>query len=94
MAELRATDFWLIRKIGNADRGGRDILAEMAAVVEGQIIEARKRLGDLSKNGGRSKVSGPLPFAVAKPGPASWNENDRRDHKPAGPFLDLGLVPV
>lgn len=50
MAELRATDFWLMKeKVGNADRGGRDILAEMAAVVEGQIIEARKRLGDLTR---------------------------------------------
>ncbi len=50
MAELRATDFWLMKeKVGNAEGGGRDILAEMAAVVEGQIIEARKRLCDLTR---------------------------------------------
>jgi hypothetical protein len=50
MAELRATDFWLMKeKVRNAERGGRDILAEMAAAVEGQIIEAKKRLGDLTR---------------------------------------------
>ncbi len=49
MAELRATDFWLMKnKVRNAEREGRDILAEMAAVVESQIIEARKRLGELT----------------------------------------------
>lgn len=50
MAELRATDFWLMKeKVKLAEREGRDILAEMAAVVEGQIVEARKRLGDLAR---------------------------------------------
>jgi hypothetical protein len=50
MAELRATDFWLMKeKVGSAERAGRDILAEMAAVVEGQIMEARRRLCDLTR---------------------------------------------
>jgi len=52
MVELRATDFWLMKeKVRIAEREGRDILAEMAAVVEGQIVEARKRLGDLTGAG-------------------------------------------
>jgi len=49
-AELRASDFWLMKeKVRIAEREGRDMLAEMAALVEGQIIGARKRLSDLTR---------------------------------------------
>jgi multidrug efflux pump subunit AcrA (membrane-fusion protein) len=52
MAELRATDFWLMKeKVKHAERGGRDILSEMAAAVECQIMGARKRLGGLTGAG-------------------------------------------
>ena len=50
IGELRTTDFWLMReKVRDAEREGRDILAEMAAIVETQIVEAKKRLGDLTR---------------------------------------------
>lgn len=39
----------LMRKVEDADREGRDLLAEMATKVEMQIAAARKRLADLSR---------------------------------------------
>jgi hypothetical protein len=56
ITELRATDFWLMKeRVKSAEEEGRDILAEMAAVVEGQIVEAKKRLGDLTRTAAEAR---------------------------------------
>jgi hypothetical protein len=50
MTELKATDLWLLReRVEDAEKEGRDLLAEMVMSIESEIIEAKKTLNDLTR---------------------------------------------
>ena len=50
IAGLESSDLWLLReKVEDAEKEGRDMLAEMAISIESQIVEAKNRLEDLNK---------------------------------------------
>ncbi|MBI1802203.1 MAG: J domain-containing protein, partial [Chloroflexi bacterium] len=52
MAELMRSELLQLKtKVEEAEGNGRDLLAEMAAQVDGKIAEARRRLADLVRQG-------------------------------------------
>lgn len=55
MAELEASDLYQLKtKVEEAENKGQDLLVEMAAQVEGQLVEATRRLAAVTKKGAKA----------------------------------------